>query len=664
MDIPYYRHEPLTVAHEIRVFKISVERARVQLHILHVTISSSNYQALSYAWGEADEANRATVLDSHDNPVGWIPLTKNLDNALHDLQDTEGLQHNAFWVDQICINQEDEHEKSSQVAMMSQIYSHATQVITYLGPAESEEQDMKGIRLLHRIHGTISENTWSFFHKAGSIERIESLIEEGSLQLERLPSDIEWCSNVSRSLDDASRRSLEQDWKWLIRVAYGEWTQRLWMVQEQLLNQTLVALRGQRVIDWDMIATIPLLFAIRYLPRHYVHANRQGRDHNFLASHRIERTLYGTWWERHTSLKARPGHSRSSLLYNLLWYWPLFCGDPRDRVYAILAISKDSKLLGIEPDYSAVNTAEKLSKDMSVCVLQHARDLKLLSAASAWRQPASTLPTWCLPLNMPHSFRTPQMTTVGVYKPHPWRRLHQPTRFSACNSTLILRGQKLDEILSSPSDLVYSCCGTLIEPQFVFLASLASLPTADCSLENVQSLLRTVTAWAPWVPPFTAHISPAAYTAFHLWAYLRYRLRRVSRSSVLAPSVGQEEHNCLSGVTESLQALCERLAAYIPSSLCDLVDQEGRAVDRVLQHVLEKGRKLGCTREGRFYNARQGTSAGDAIVALQGADQLFVLRLTGTTYKLIGDIFVDGLMNGEAYKNKDPQEVDYDIELS
>jgi hypothetical protein len=84
----------------------------------------------------------------------------------------------------------------------------------------------------------------------------------------------------------------------------------------------------------------------------------------------------------------------------------------------------------------------------------------------------------------------------------------------------------------------------------------------------------------------------------------------------------------------------------------------------VLQHVLEKGRKLGCTRGGRFYNARQGTSAGDAIVALQGSDQLFVLRPTGTTYKLIGDIFVDGLMNGEAYVNKDPQEVDYDIELN
>jgi hypothetical protein len=35
-------------------------------------------------------------------------------------------------------------------------------------------------------------------------------------------------------------------------------------------------------------------------------------------------------------------------------------------------------------------------------------------------------------------------------------------------------------------------------------------------------------------------------------------------------------------------------------------------------------------------------------------------------YKLIGDIFVDasGLMNGEAYVNRDPQEVDYDLELS
>lgn len=55
---------------------------------------------------------------------------------------------------------------------------------------------------------------------------------------------------------------------------------------------------------------------------------------------------------------------------------------------------------------------------------------------------------------------------------------------------------------------------------------------------------------------------------------------------------------------------------------------------------------------------------GDAIVAFQGSDRLFIIRLVGNIYKLIGDIFVDGLMHGEAYENQDPDKVDYDIELA
>jgi hypothetical protein len=33
-------------------------------------------------------------------------------------------------------------------------------------------------------------------------------------------------------------------------------------------------------------------------------------------------------------------------------------------------------------------------------------------------------------------------------------------------------------------------------------------------------------------------------------------------------------------------------------------------------------------------------------------------------YRIVGDIFVDGFMQGEAYENQDPDKVDYDIELS
>jgi hypothetical protein len=54
---------------------------------------------------------------------------------------------------------------------------------------------------------------------------------------------------------------------------------------------------------------------------------------------------------------------------------------------------------------------------------------------------------------------------------------------------------------------------------------------------------------------------------------------------------------------------------------------------------------------------------GDLVAAFEGTDRLFILRPAGERYRLVGDAYVDGLMEGEAYEGLDPDEVDYDIEL-
>ena len=61
-----------------------------------------------------------------------------------------------------------------------------------------------------------------------------------------------------------------QGWRWLLQVAYGERVRRLWIVQEQLLNQDLVMLHGFSLCPWDAVASIPLLFAVQLLPKLYI----------------------------------------------------------------------------------------------------------------------------------------------------------------------------------------------------------------------------------------------------------------------------------------------------------------------------------------------------------------------------------------------------------
>ncbi|KAF1363441.1 hypothetical protein EJ07DRAFT_162712 [Lizonia empirigonia] len=83
--------------------------------------------SLSYVWGDP---RVTTPIDLHGHP---FPVTSNLFSALKHLRlrDTERV----LWVDALCINQDDNRERSSQVPYMRHIYSQATAVLIFLGEA-------------------------------------------------------------------------------------------------------------------------------------------------------------------------------------------------------------------------------------------------------------------------------------------------------------------------------------------------------------------------------------------------------------------------------------------------------------------------------------------------------------------------------------------------
>lgn len=370
-----------------------------------------------------------------------------------DLRDAEELKSKVFWVHQICINQRDDKEKGHVVALMRQIYTHARRVITYLGPAGLEEEEKRGIRLLKRICGNISDGTWHRMHEAGSLERFRDMILDGGIQLEQVPPDLNLAGDKSCDENETSRRYVEQGWEWLVHVAYGEWAQRLWMVQEQLLNREITTLRGHRLIEWDAITVIPILLATGYLPQQYRDIGRKKLGENLVPWVEVEQTLYGVWWDRRARLEPGTSYTWSPLLHNLQWYRSLQCGDARDRVYAILAISKDAEELGLQPDYSPLNTADVLSKQLSIGVLTNAFNLELLSFALSWDRSNSNLPSWRLPLDGPVSVNMSENIPFEVYTPHPEPYGCCLARFNMNDSTLVLKGRILDYV-STPSSSI------------------------------------------------------------------------------------------------------------------------------------------------------------------------------------------------------------------
>lgn len=104
------------------------------------------YKALSYVWfdntpiydpGMARNLTVKLKESDHDmgNPFDRLLKYKLQDGALTalwKLVDTEDVL--TVWIDAICINQEDNDERASQVAMMASIYQNAEEVIAWLGP--------------------------------------------------------------------------------------------------------------------------------------------------------------------------------------------------------------------------------------------------------------------------------------------------------------------------------------------------------------------------------------------------------------------------------------------------------------------------------------------------------------------------------------------------
>ena len=105
------------------------EHAPIQAQLFDYLLLDSGkgthlYEALSYVWG-SEEKPQSVYTDK-----GCIPITTNLHMALRCLRDCS--LDRIIWVDAICINQDDTHERNSQVQSMAKIYARASRVIVWL----------------------------------------------------------------------------------------------------------------------------------------------------------------------------------------------------------------------------------------------------------------------------------------------------------------------------------------------------------------------------------------------------------------------------------------------------------------------------------------------------------------------------------------------------
>ncbi|CAL3973166.1 unnamed protein product [Diplocarpon coronariae] len=606
-----YKHKPLQKTTHIRVLVLQAEldsQPALQCSLEHMEISDASFTALSYAWGNQALAFEMEVISPDGISEGYIPLTTSLNNAIRDLQACTDIQSKRFWIDQICINQQDEKEKGAQVAMMGSIYTRARQVITHLGPAEAD--DGEAIALIEEVYRRADLH-------AGGLDRLPYVTETMLTMLRDKAVQLDPHTLALPGLHD---------------ILYGPWTERLWMVPEAILNQNTSVLRGKTALPWMVVVTVACLlsYSLRdsVMPGEWDVGLRVG----VLRGARLQATR-----ER---LEGSEGDMRS--LFGLMGLLQTSrCFDPRDRVFALLGIASDAQQLGIKPDYS--KPVERVFTELAVAHLKVHRHLDFLSfcmrepRASRHRRPPSWTPLLDFAPRKEWSMLRPQEASAG-----------RPARYSfeADETVLVLRGLFLDEAARRVDMNDWSLAAMLREagrPSDAEASNLASF------CEAVQTVRRELGD-----SPETDAALACVFFQNSRWSrpslgagtFFRHCAARIARDNQRAGGTASEAD---AGRAPGDQADLPGILAAELQSL-----DAGMTRERV-EELLREARYLGSrrslciTRARRLCLALESTEPGDQLVLLLGGGHAYSLRPRGDAYQLVGDVFYPGFMNGEAF---------------
>ncbi|KAH8752439.1 hypothetical protein F5882DRAFT_484849 [Hyaloscypha sp. PMI_1271] len=473
---------------------------------------------------------------------------------------------------------------------------------------------------------------------------------------------------------------------------YGEWSRRLWIVQEQLLNEEIVMLRGSSLLSWDAVAMIPVLFGLNLIPRKLTNrlasSWQENTGNSIINLVNIEESIYYLWYTRKQQQKETKWLSvRPWLMSNMARYESQHCCDQRDRVFSLLAISSDATRLGITPDYSA--SIRRVFHDASIRMLQTDSTLQILVLACRWGgsnagsedQSGDSDPTTITSTPSSWELRPPSptfSTIIAFYicTPHPRTcGLGRPPRFLLNYTILVVKGRFVDRI-STTTPVMFlseSILHGLVDLPLIqcishkwtcFLRVLQDLGT---TLQNAARLTRAIACDPTWPPPPQDGLSVEESFAFTFLSYFRCELNIVRTKGARVGLDIPGEVPELKQWDTQIQELAAQLGKAFDLGLfhpnTPISPQEYKACNELSRRGIIQGRSFCATENGRVCNTMHQPEKGDLVAAFEGSDRLFILRPTGERYRLIGEAYVDGLMEGEAYEGLDSDEVDYDIEL-
>lgn len=546
-----------------------------------------SYEAISYVWGNKDETDDIAVCEGEAEHSLGIP--RSLYGALRQLRQL--IEPRTIWVDAICMNQEDDREKSHQVQLMRRIYQGAARVVIWLG--DNLDLDSQAGSLLELI---------------GRINRRE---------FEAVPPPSDW-----------------KTWSPFRDLFRHPWFRRVWCLQEAVMAPTAEVMLGEHSVPWQHVG-----FAASWM--------RSMPTELIIGDHMLITGIY------HACLIYSLSHwseeqQRVSFLQLLTLTRAFEATDYRDKVYGILGIptkesNPDAGVTLLRPDYT--KTLAEVYIDCALAVIRSTRTPRILSYVQHEqfrdmdqerfsRSEDATLhrvPSW-VPRWHQYFARTlaPSDQQAKNFRASASLNLDPVANIGVRGLELITHGARVSR-LKMASQLYYSsAAGERAYPladtangvwMTIFLSLRESTPDPTALLYTLSALLTAGKDWhGSLIEDRDQHLSDflacmyESRTAFDRGSLKQFIFR--PRTDIALPPGNKM------GQAHRFQAAMRSACTW---------------------------RRFIATDDGHVGLGPQVAQWGDVVCILNGADVPLLLRpeADGGSFRLVGEAYVQGMMLGE-----------------
>ncbi|KAL8706381.1 MAG: hypothetical protein Q9225_007960, partial [Loekoesia sp. 1 TL-2023] len=220
-------------------------------------------------------------------------------------------------------------------------------------------------------------------------------------------------------------------WAALANLLNRKWLQRLWVIQEAVLNPNTVVFYGNSRVAWSVFTQLAIQLDAQAALLPFLSTDGQMSAGLHLAG---------------SMTRIEPLKEKRDLLTVTLKFSKQLVTDPRDPIYAIYSLVNDSKGIVMTPDYTldtrAVYTSfarQLIEKDGRLDILHYVE----MDDAEESTDVPSWVPDW---RNKPHAR---SFGTENIARKIFSASQEKPTSFSfEPGETLVIRGRKLGSLSS------------------------------------------------------------------------------------------------------------------------------------------------------------------------------------------------------------------------